>query len=659
MTAIDWLISALPLVVVAVAGLYARRYVRSIADFVSAGRSAGRFILAIAGGELQAGAVMFVALFEVVGHSGFTVMWWQWITMPVLIFLGIVGFVGFRYRQTRALTLAQFFEIRYSKRFRIFTGMLGFFAGAMNFGIIPAVGARCVTYFWGLPETSSVLGFAVPTYILFMAVFLTISALIAVSGGVITVMVINCIEGIFAQLLYLVIIGALLMMFHWSQVREVLGNRPPGESLLNPFDTAHIHDFNMAYVLIGLSLTIYGTMAWQNAAGYSSAAWSPHEGRMGGLISRWREMGKMAVVTLLGVCALTFLHHPDFAAQTAPVEAAVHRISDPHVQEQMEMPIAISHFLPAGVRGALCAIFLMGIFGGDATHLHSWGSIFVQDVLVPLRRRPYELREHLWRLRLSIIGVALFAFLFGCLFQQTQYINMWWTVTTTIYVGGAGSAIIGGLYWKKATTAGAWAALLTGSTLSTSGVILEKVVPNFPLNGVWVSFGAMLCAIAVFITVSLLTCRKDFNMDRMLHRGAYATGETLDAPVRRFSFKTLFGWDADFTTADKWVAGSLVVWSLFWLGVLITGCIWNAIAPWPLSVWSTFWEIVGIGIPILIAVVTGIWFTWGGILDIRLLFHRLHHEKVNLLDDGTVRDHRNLDEVATAKTRASRVPEKV
>ncbi len=450
---------------------------------------------------------------------------------------------AFAFGRRGALTLAQFFEIRYSKRFRVFTGMLGFFAGAMNFGIIPAVGARCVTYFWGLPESITFHGLTVATYIPFMAVFLSISVLIAVSGGVITVMVINCIEGIFAQLFYLLIIAALLVMFRWSQIREVLGNRPPGESLLNPFDTAHIHDFNLAYVMIGLSLTIYGTMAWQNASGYNSAAWSAHEGRMGSLLGRWREMGKMAVVTLLGVCALTFLQPSRLCRAGRTGRGSRSPDSDAHVQEQMEMPIAIAHFLPAGVKGALCAIFLMGIFGGDATHLHSWGSIFVQDVLVPLRRRPYGLQEHLLRLRISIVGVAVFAFLFGCLFQQTQFINMWWQITTTIYVGGAGSAIIGGLYWKKGTTAAAWSALLTGSILSTSGIIVEQLMPDFPLNGVEVSFFSMLTSITVYVTVSLLTCGEDFNMDRMLHRGTYATGESDDVPaVRSFSLKGLVGW---------------------------------------------------------------------------------------------------------------------
>ncbi len=68
---IDWIFVALPLTIVVIVGAYAQRYVKSVADFMSANRSAGRYLLCIAGGELQAGAVVFVALFEVFILGGF------------------------------------------------------------------------------------------------------------------------------------------------------------------------------------------------------------------------------------------------------------------------------------------------------------------------------------------------------------------------------------------------------------------------------------------------------------------------------------------------------------------------------------------------------------------------------------------------------------
>ena len=176
MNLLDAILIFLPLAVVLVAGLYAKSYVRSVADFMSGGRSGGRYLLSIATGELAAGAVVFVALFEVVSHSGFTLIWWGWMTGLVFLLVTISGFVIYRYRETRAMTLAQFFEIRYSKSFRLFAGVLGFLAGIFNFGIIPAIGARCLVYFLGLPEHDT--GFRrmpVPTYIPLMAAFLSIT----------------------------------------------------------------------------------------------------------------------------------------------------------------------------------------------------------------------------------------------------------------------------------------------------------------------------------------------------------------------------------------------------------------------------------------------------------------------------------------------------
>jgi hypothetical protein len=51
----------------------------------------------------------------------------------------------------------------------------------------------------------------------------------------------------------------------------------------------------------------------------------------------------------------------------------------------------------------------------------------------------------------------------------------------------------------------------------------------------------------------------------------------------------------------------------------------------------------------VIAIVMVVWFTWGGLKDIRELFARLRTAQRNALDDGTVAGHANLDEVAPPK----------
>jgi len=314
----------------------------------------------------------------------------------------------------------------------------------------------------------------------------------------------------------------------------------------------------------------------------------------------------------------------------------------------------------------------MGIFGGDGQHLHSWGSIFFQDVILPLRKRPLDSRTHIVFLRLSIIGVALFAFIFGALFTQTEYLPMWFNVTTAIFVGGAGAAILGGLYWSRGTTAGAWTGLITGSLLSVGGILLRQpecvalvhafmqgrgfgasqaatsllqhIGPDFPLNGTQIGFFASLAALASYILVSFLTCRTPHNMDRLLHRGAYAVEpEAPDKPIaagpasRRFHLHNIVGIDEHFTRADRWATLGIFFWSLFWSAVFIAGSAAYLIHPWSARTWADYWLVTGIYLPLLISIATSIWFTIGCWRDLVSFFVRLRAQRVDTDDDGTVR----------------------
>ena len=59
------------------------------------------------------------------------------------------------------------------------------------------------------------------------------------------------------------------------------------------------------------------------------------------------------------------------------------------------------------------------------TYLHSWGSIFIQDVVMPLRQtfvgdKVMAPKHHVLLLKASIFGVCLFIFFFSLLFGQQQ-----------------------------------------------------------------------------------------------------------------------------------------------------------------------------------------------------------------------------------------------
>jgi SSS family solute:Na+ symporter len=688
MSLLDWLIVVVPILIVAGTTFYANRYLKSVADFMSGGRLAGRYLLSTARSEMGAGAIGYVAMFEWFSHGGFSVTWWTQLAAPVSLIVAISGFVVYRYRQTRALTLAQFFEMRYSRHFRFVTGILGFVAGVLNFGVIPVIGGKFMVYFLDLPQALHVFSLSIPTYLVLMGCFLTITTLITITGGQITVMIADCVQGMISQVFYVIIGVFLIAVFDWHQTRAMLLAYPPGHSMVNPFDTSSAKDFNVWYVLMGIITGVYGTMAWQNNQGFNSAAATPHESRMGNILGRWRGFALGIAMILLAVASMTYLSQPQGQVM---IQQRLAQIADPQTGEQMRLPMGLAAILPIGIKGLVVSVVLMGIFGGDGQHLHSWGSIFVQDVLLPLRKRPLSTRAHIILLRCSIIGVAVFAFLFGALFTQTEYLPMWFNVTMAIFIGGAGAAIIGGLYWSRGTAAGAWTGLALGSLLSTGGILVRQPLcvsllqsvadqlgigatpmvrylalhlgPHFPLNGTQIGFSATLAAMSGYIAVSWLTCRTPFDMDRLLHRGRYAVEpEAPNEPLvlqpsrNRFHVYNIVGIDEHFTRADRWVTLGIFFWSLFWFGVFVIGNIWYLVHPWSDQVWADYWLVTGICLPLLISVVTTIWFSIGCWNDLVLFFRRLRTERVVATDDGTVATASSLEKEEAVRPKEKPAP---
>ncbi len=149
--------------------------------------------------------------------------------------------------------------------------------------------------------------------------------------------------------------------------------------------------------------------------------------------------------------------------------------------------------------GAMTAVMLMATVGTHDTYLHSWGAIFIQDVVMPFRNKPFAPEQHLRVLRLSILGVCIFIFIFSMIFQQSEYIFLFFAITGAIFTGGSGAVIIGGLYWKRGTTAAAWSALLTGSVVAVGGIIIKQLDPDFFINGQEFWGLAMLSSSLVYI----------------------------------------------------------------------------------------------------------------------------------------------------------------
>lgn len=639
MEVIDWAIVLAMVVFLVFVGARCLKYTKGVADYLVANRCAGRYVLGMSEGAAGIGAISFMAAFEMYYKAGFSIAWWGLMMVVVQIIAALSGWVTYRFRQTRAMTLAQFLETRYSKRFRIFAGMLAFTAGIVNFGIFPAIGSRFFIYFCGFPDQFEIYGMSFSTFPVVMA-GLILLGLFFTYIGMIAIMVTDFFQGIVINIGLLLLFCFVFWTFSWAQISEALSTAPPNASMIHPFHTSEARDFNVWYYLIAAFGTFYTLYCWQGSSGFQTAAISAHENKMSKIIQTTKTQIQNLQVMIIPIAAFTLMNSPEFASESTVVKGILSGIEDDTLRSQMIVPIVLEVILPAGIKGIVCAMMLGAFISNFNTYLLSWGGILIQDVILPLKKVRLTPQQHLNYLRVSVFGVAVFIFCFSLLFRQTQHIYMFFAVTGAIWLGGAGSVVIGGLYWKRGTTAAAYAALIVGSTLAVSGIVLEKIWPywtggeEFPINGQWAWLISMVCSIVVYVTVSLLGKPTWFDLDRLLHRGKFAV--ELDAKStspKTKGLKALLGISNEFTPRDVFtylfsLCCTAVLALMFCVGTFVN-MFWDVST----DAWMTFWFVFTLTTFVL-GTLMSVWIAVGGLWELPRLFQRLALKADNAEDDG-------------------------
>jgi SSS family solute:Na+ symporter len=270
----------------------------------------------------------------------------------------------------------------------------------------------------------------------------------------------------------------------------------------------------------------------------------------------------------------------------------------------------------------------------------------VQDVVLPLWKKKLKPSRQIRVLRLTALAVAVYSLFFSCFFRIPDYLVMVTQLMSAIYLAGIGCVVWGGLYWRRATTQGAWASVVAGAALSAAGLVLQQVWPyvahgqKFPVNGQVLAAGIMGVCLLLFVAVSLMTGEGPYDLDKLLHRGKYRVpGEEVVSTPKGFRLSRLVGVNENFTRGDRALAYFTFAWGLApnvcGLCVVVynlTARRWTNAQWWA---WNYFWSVA---VPIVGGVITTVWFTWGVGKDLRALLRDLKHHRADANDDGQVHE---------------------
>ena len=747
----DWLITILPVCFVLYMAFYVRRYIRGVSDYLAAGRICGRYVLSVSDLSNALAVITLVAYVEIHYKTGFALSFWQAASLPLGILMSLTGFCIYRFRETRSMSLGQFLEMRYNRAFRIFAAALRSVSEILTNMIMPAVAARFFISFLGLPDRFTVCGVEFSTYLTVIFVCLARALSIIYMGGVLSIIITDVIQGMFCFPMIVVFIIFLLWKFSWDgQIIPVLEDRLAGESFVNPYDIANLRDFNVFFLLVTFFAMVMHKGSWIGGGADSSAAKTPHEQKMAGILGTWRGTVNIVFFLIVGLGIITLMHHRDFAVTAREVRidiarraalqimpenpdkakevlAAVRAVpANDHVIgqdvpfsqknnpdtpyfeaagtvfkdmdkgnallkqfrtlfHQLMLPMGMRHMLPDGLVGLFCLMMVIFMVSSDDSRIYSACITITQDCVLPFCKEDLSPKAHIRLIRIVSIGVGL-VFLAGSYFMsQLDYIQLFVTIMCSMWLGGCGPVILGGLYSRFGTVAGAFTSLITGMLMSVSGILLQRNWPDyvypwlerhgwaapvgkfletvsaplhpwvvwkmdpvdFPINSYEIYFITMIVSLVLYTAVSFLTCKAPFNLDRMLHRGIYAA-DGCARPVSPWTWQNLWskliGITPEYSRGDRMIAWSVFCYSIvfkFFIAFVLV-LIWNRFSPWPVKWWSWYFLVVFVLVPGLAAAVSTIWFGVGGVLDLRKMFRDLKERVDNPLDNGMVDGHISL-----------------
>ena len=679
----DWSIFAVLMFGILCILLYCQRYSKNVSDFLSASRCAGRYLLCVANSALAWDVIGAIGVFEMFYEAGFASQWWGFLKGPMGLMISMLGWVSYRLRETRCYTVAQFFEVRYSRRFRICAGIITWFSGIVNFGIFPAVSIRFIMFLCRFPSHIQFLNVNWDVYLLLLILYVGIACCFAMFGGQIAIMLTDFSQAMVCNLSFLVFIFFIFKIctndvtggyVSWEQIATALKMAPEGMSQVNPYQCSKLPSFNMWYFLIGLFGSIYSRGTWQGTIGYASASLTPHEGRMAALLGTWRGMAMNLLLMLFPLAVIVFMRCPEFAPLKATIEERLMSVESEQLRAQGLVPTAMSLILPTGMLGMFLSVMVAGMLSTDDSYIHSWGSIFIQDVILPFRKEPFTPKQHLLALRLSIVGVGIFSVLFSYYFRQTEHIFMFFSITGAI-ISGAGAVMIGGLYWRHGTTLAAWITFISGAVLALTSIFIQQCwhfasgnglsswlfntfhwewvannMEKFPINGRVISFYIMIISLLLYVSISLLQKLfgkgVQFNLEKMLHRGQYDTHQEHQDHGNARKWERLLGITPEFTRGDKLIFYASLAWTALWFFIFIFYTLayflggsrvdGKFIGGVDTEGWLSLWK-GQIYVTLVLGIGCTIWLALGGIKDVISLFKRLKTLKRDDTDNGFVK----------------------
>jgi len=355
--------------------------------------------------------------------NGLSGIWYQWLWLPCTPFYWLIAPVM---RRFRAITTGDVFEARYDRSVAVLFALVGMLNLSVNIGLMLLGSSKVIS--------ASTQGLSANAVIAAMTIVFLVYG---VAGGLAAAIITDFIQGILTIIFSFLLLPLIMNAVGWMDgIREAIAN-PQKLTLVAP---AGIGFFYIAVIAFN---ALVGIVTQPHTMSNCAAGKTEMEGRFGWMFGNIIKRVCTIPWCLTGVAAVVY-----FGAAERIVEA-----------DDVFGTVA-GDFLPKimpGILGVFLAALLASVMSSCDAFMIASAGLFTENIYRPLS--PHKKKGHyvtVGRIASVVVvsgGVAFAFWLPGVV----KGLEIFWMVSAMM-----GLAFWMGLFWRRTTVAGAWAATLVG-----------------------------------------------------------------------------------------------------------------------------------------------------------------------------------------------------
>jgi solute:Na+ symporter, SSS family len=446
MTNFNWLLDGsivgVYLLVTMAAGLWVRKYVGRVEDFLIAGREMDVYlgIASLAATEFGIVTCMYTAQngFDK-GFAGAT----PGILMALaMLVVGLTGFVIKPLRDSGVITIPELIEKRFGPRVRWASGVVIVLGGLLNMGVFLRTGGEFLVQVSGLDVryleiTMTALLIGVATY--------------TILGGMLSVLVTDFLQFVVMSVGLILVTILILMNVGWENMVNTVDARY-GAGGFNPFINPTM---GWPYIVFNAMLNLASVLTWQTIIARVLASRNAETGRKIYTRTSFFFVCRFLIPGIWGIAALTAL--------------------GPVTDSLQAMPRYLSTAVPAGLMGVLVAAMLAADMSTDSSYMLTWGSVIYNDILAPFRKKKWSEKKGLFWNRTIIALIGIFLLLYGLWYPLKGDLWTYLGVTGTIYLASISMILIASAYWRRANSWGAAGSIIVSAAIPITYLVMEQL----------------------------------------------------------------------------------------------------------------------------------------------------------------------------------------